>query len=171
MAAICAAGVLAGTFAFAVNVNKEKAFKTEVTNALNIACGKSQPAKFMTQAGIDSTRAMAIVISNPKKLIELCEIVRQAMSNVLLDQPPPGKTKVAPPMSNNEELYGLADSLGITRALATEIVVKTHADSALEYYARLARMESRGEGLTQGHFAPFEAPAPVVVPEAPSPAP
>lgn len=151
IAAICAAGVLAGTFAFAVNVNqKNDALQTEVTTSLNIACGKSQAPAPLDKAGIDSTRALGIILLQPSKLQAVCDVVDQALSDTLLYQTPGTN-----PKSNNQELYALADSLGISAKLASDTVAKTYAGAALQHDARAAGMTARGEGITGSHFAPL----------------
>lgn len=150
IAAICAAGVLAGTFAFAVNVNKNNdALHTEVTTSLNIACGKAQAPAPLDKAGIDSSRALGIILLQPSKLQAVCDVVDQALSDTLLYQSPGTN-----PKSNNQELHALADSLGISAQMASDVIAKTNAGLALQHDARSIGMAARGEGITQGHFAP-----------------
>lgn len=171
LAAICAAGVLAGTFAFAVNVNHTKdAPHATVTTALSIACGAAHAPLPLDKAGIDSTRALGIVLLQPSKLEAVCDVVHQALSDTLLNQEP-GTT----PKSNNQELYSLADALGIDAKLAATTVAKTHAQrpGALESAALAASSKLQAAPATapiapSENAAPF-APAPDVIPEAPSP--
>ena len=170
IAAICAAGVLAGTFAFAVNVNhKNDALQTEVTTSLNIACGKAQAPAPLDKAGIDSTRALGIILLQPSKLQAVCDVVDQALSDTLLNQAPGTH-----PKSNNQELHALADSLGISAKMASDVIAKTNAGLALQHDARSIGMTARGEGVTQGHFAPLsqqvQQPAPAAPAAEPAPA-
>ena len=147
IAAICAAGVLAGTFAFAVNVNQKKDANLNAVNTeLSVACGKAHAPAHLVEAGIDSTRALGIVLLQPAQLQAVCDTVNQALTDVLLDKEPGTH-----PKSNNQELYALSDALGIDAKLAASIVAKTRAAAAPQLNA------------------PVQAPAPNLVPEAPSP--
>lgn len=120
VAAVLAAGVLAGTFAFATKIN-EPEVRNRATAELNVSCGHAKAAKFMDHAGVDTVQAMGIIVKDPSKIATVCEVVNQSLSDILLDNQANAKT-------NNAELYDLASSLGLDTQSAMKLVVKAQHD-------------------------------------------
>lgn len=120
--AVLAAGVLAGTFAFASKIN-EPEYKNKATADLNVACGHARAAKFMDKAGVDSVHAMGIILKDKSQIANVCEVVNQSLSDILLENQGSAKT-------NNAELYELSDALGIDAKLASKVVSETYNKAA-----------------------------------------
>lgn len=149
LAAICSAGVLAGTFSFAMNVNaKDNTFKKEVNHSMNVACGQAYGSTAIKDAKVDSELALGIILLEPKRLKSVCDIVQLALTDAALV-----KYKFDIPFHNNKDLHTLANVLGIDKKAAAEIVEKTYAGAALRYEAGLAASENKQRLLDQGYPA------------------